>query len=46
MIFRDRGYYGAKSRSYDETMKRAVKRTSSGMSARLRKKESAQKELK
>jgi hypothetical protein len=46
VIFRDRGYYGAKSRIYDETMKKAVKRTSSGNECYIKKKGSAQKELK
>jgi hypothetical protein len=38
VIHKDRGCFGAKSRSYDPTMKRAVKRTSSEMSTILRKK--------
>ena len=25
MVYRDRGYFGAKSKGYDETMKRAIK---------------------
>ena len=36
MIYRYRGYFGAKSRSYDETMKRAVKENSLRMSDILR----------
>jgi IS5 family transposase len=36
VVYRDRGYFGAKSRSYDATMKRAVKEHSLRMSDILR----------
>ncbi len=38
VVYRDRGYFEAKSRSYDETMKRAVKENSLRMSDILRNK--------
>jgi hypothetical protein len=46
VVYRDREHFGAKSRNYDTTMKRVVKKHLLGMSAISRKKESAQKELK
>jgi len=36
VVYRERGYFGAKSRSYDETMKRSVKENSLRMSDILR----------
>jgi len=36
VVYRDRGYFGAKSRSYDATMKRAVKKDSLTMSDNIK----------
>jgi IS5 family transposase len=36
VFYRDRGYFGAKLKSYDATMKRAVKKHLLGMSDILR----------
>jgi hypothetical protein len=46
MVYRYRGYFGAKAKFYDATMRRALKEHSLRMSDIFRKKESAQKELK
>ena len=45
MVYRDRGYFGAKSKGYDKTMKRAANEHLLGMSYILRNKGSSKKEL-
>jgi transposase, IS5 family len=45
VVYRDRGYFGAKSKGYDKTMKRAANEHPLGMSCILRNKGSSQKEL-
>jgi IS5 family transposase len=45
VVYRDRGYFGAKSKGYDKTMKRAANEHLLGMSYILRNKGSSQKEL-
>jgi IS5 family transposase len=36
VVHRDRGYFGAKSKGYDTTMKRAVKEQPMGISEKLK----------
>jgi transposase, IS5 family len=45
VVYRDRGYFGAKSKSYDATMKRAVKEHPLGIKNILRNKRISSKRV-
>jgi IS5 family transposase len=46
VVYRDKGYFGAKSKNYNATMKRSLKEHPTGMSDGLRNKEINSKKLK